>query len=381
MAGATRRVGVVVNPVAGMGGRVALKGTDGRDTLHRARQRGATPVAPGRARRALQRLGAGEVDVELLVAPGVMGADIARELGLAHEVIGTPPSATRETTPADTRNAVATMAERGVDLLVFAGGDGTARDVHDTIGDAVPLVGVPTGVKMHSGVFASSPEAAGAAAAAYLRAPGPDALRVAEIADVDEAAVRADRIATRLYGAVHVPRQPALMVAAKAASPSAADRDVAAVCAEIAASLEPGHLLLVGPGTTAAGVLRALGLDGTLLGVDAVCDGRLIGRDLDEDGLLALLDDRAPDQVTLVCGVVGGQGSLLGRGNQQLSPAVLRRIGAERMRVVAAADKLAALDPPCLRVDTGDAALDAELSGYVRVQVAPRRTMLMKVST
>jgi predicted polyphosphate/ATP-dependent NAD kinase len=171
------------------------------------------------------------------------------------------------------------------------------------------------------------------------------------------------------------------MVAAKAGSAARADREVEAVCAQIAHGAGPGHLLLVGPGTTAAGVLAALGLEGTLLGVDAVCDGRLVARDLGEDGLLALLDDRPRDTVTLVCGVVGGQGSLLGRGNQQLSPAVLRRIGADRLRVVAAADKLLALDPSCLRVDTGDAALDAELSGYVRVAVAPRKTILMKVST
>jgi predicted polyphosphate/ATP-dependent NAD kinase len=378
---AARRVGLVVNPVAGMGGRVALKGTDGRDTLLLARQRGATPVAPQRARRALERLRSDDVDLELLVAPGIMGADIARAAGLAHEAIGAPPAPGRETTPADTRNAAAAMRERGVDLLLFAGGDGTARDIHDTIGDALPLVGVPTGVKMHSGVFASSPEAAGAAAVAYLRAPGPQALRVAEIADVDEDAVRADRIATRLHGAARVPRQPALMVAAKAASAGRADQEVEAVLHELAATTPPGHLLLVGPGTTAAGLLRSLDLEGTLLGVDAVQDGRLVGRDLDEAGLLALLDLYPREHVTLVSGVVGGQGSLLGRGNQQLSAAVLRRLGADRLFVVAAADKLLALNPATLRVDTGDAALDAELSGYVRVHVAPRKTILMKVST
>ena len=376
----SRRLGFVVNPIAGMGGRVALKGTDGPGAVRIARRRGAREVAPERARRALERLAAADPSVRVLAAPGIMGADIARGVGLDVETTGAELPADRETRPADTRNAAAEMRARGVDLLLFAGGDGTARDILDTIGAEVPLLGIPTGVKMHSGVFAASPAAAGMAAAAYLRAPGPEGLVEAEIADVDEDAAREDRVATRLYGAVSVPRQPALVVGPKAAS--GADAGVEALAAEIARTLPPGRLTLLGPGTTTAAVLRHLGRDGTLLGVDAVRDGELVGRDLDEAGLLALLEaERDGPDPALIVGVVGGQGALFGRGNQQLSPTVLRRIGRDRNQVVAGADKLHRLNPPRLRVDTGDEALDAELSGYVRVHVAPGRTMVMKVST
>jgi predicted polyphosphate/ATP-dependent NAD kinase len=391
---AARRLGLLVNPIAGMGGRVALKGTDGEDALRLARERGAVPVAPGRAARALRRLAEAGPPVSVLAAPGTMGADLAAEAGL--EVETTAPLAVRgrdaraaggrrprlapprDTRPADTRNAVAEMRERGVDLLLFAGGDGTARDILDTVGADLPLVGVPTGVKMHSGVFAATPDAAGAAASAYLRDPRPAALREAEIADVDEDAARDERVATRLYGSALVPRQPALMLGAKAPSGSA-DVALDALCARLAATLPRDRLVLLGPGTTTARVLAHLGLQGTLLGVDAVRDGELIGADLDEQGLLALLDDHA--DALLLAGVVGGQGSLFGRGNQQLSPRVLRRLGRDRIQVIAAADKLLALTPPRLRVDTGDDALDAELSGYVKVHVAPDRTIVMKVST
>jgi predicted polyphosphate/ATP-dependent NAD kinase len=375
----SRRLGLVVNPIAGMGGRVALKGTDGERALRLARERGAVPIAPQRADRALRRLAAGGPPLLVLAAPGTMGAELAATAGLEVETTAPAGEPGRDTRPADTRNAVAEMRERGVDLLLFAGGDGTARDIVDTIGADLPLVGVPTGVKMHSGVFAATPDAAGAAASAYLCHPGPAALREAEIADVDEDAARHDRVAARLYGSALVPRQPSLMLGAKTPSTTSADAALDALCAQLAATLPRGRLTLLGPGTTTAAVLSQLGLRGTLLGVDAVRDGELVGVDLDEEGLLALLDD-AHDAL-LLSGVVGGQGSLFGRGNQQLSPRVLRRLGRDRIQVLAAADKLLHLSPPRLRVDTGDDALDAELCGYVRVHVGPGRTIVMKIST
>jgi predicted polyphosphate/ATP-dependent NAD kinase len=374
-----RRLGLVVNPIAGMGGRVALKGTDGERALRLARERGAVPIAPQRAERALRRLAASGPPLRVLAAPGTMGAELAATAGLEVETTAAAAEPGRDTRPADTRNAVAEMRERGVDLLLFAGGDGTARDIVDTIGADLPLVGVPTGVKMHSGVFAATPDAAGAAASAYLRHPGPAALREAEVADVDEDAARDDRVAARLYGSALVPRQPSLMLGAKTPSTTSADAALDALCARLAATLPRGRLTLLGPGTTTGRVLSHLGLRGTLLGVDAVRDGELLGVDLDEEGILALLDD-AHDAL-LLSGVVGGQGSLFGRGNQQLSPRVLRRLGRDRIQVVAAADKLLHLTPPRLRVDTGDDALDAELCGYVRVHVGPGRTIVMKIST
>jgi predicted polyphosphate/ATP-dependent NAD kinase len=374
-----RRLGLVVNPIAGMGGRVALKGTDGERALRLARERGAVPIAPQRAERALRRLAASGPPLRVLAAPGTMGAELAATAGLEVETTAPAIEPGRDTRPADTRNAVAEMRERGVDLLLFAGGDGTARDIVDTIGADLPLVGVPTGVKMHSGVFAATPDAAGAAASAYLRHPGPAALREAEIADVDEDAARHDRVAARLYGSALVPRQPSRMLGAKTPSTASADAALAALCAQLAETLPRGRLTLLGPGTTTGRVLSHLGLRGTLLGVDAVRDGELLGVDLDEEGILALLDD-AHDAL-LLSGVVGGQGSLFGRGNQQLSPRVLRRLGRDRIQVVAAADKLLHLTPPRLRVDTGDDALDAELCGYVRVHVGPGRTIVMKIST
>ena len=371
------RLGIIVNPLAGIGGPVALKGSDGRDTVATARRLGGVPQGPARAARTLRALAAAGGPGELLAAPGPMGADAARELGF--DVTTTSPDVAAETTAADTRAAARAMRDAGVELLLFAGGDGTARDVHDAIDGSVPVLGIPAGVKMHSGVFAHSPEAAAQAGAQYLSREGHTRLRLADIADVDEEAARRGRVSSILYGSVPVPDIPRLVMAAKSGSRSNPDAALAALCHGIAADLRPDVLYLIGPGSTTALVLSALGETGTLLGVDAVRDGRVIGRDLREQQLAELIE-QSPE-TRLIVGLVGGQGALFGRGNKQLGPSVLRRIPRDRITILSAADKLLALDPPTLWVDTGDPELDAQLEGYVRVDVGPRQQVVMRVSS
>jgi len=376
------RLGIIVNPVAGIGGAVALKGSDGAETVALARARGAVPQAPMRAARALRGLAASAGTIEVLAAPGVMGADLARVAGLA--VTTTGPVAERPTTAEDTRTAAAAMRESGVELLLFAGGDGTARDVYEVVGGELAMLGIPAGVKMHSGVFAPSPEAAAHAGETFLRLGASACLRNADIADVDEQAARDGRVASVLYGAARVPDLPRLVLPTKAGSRASPGADLDALCRTVAAELEPGTLYLLGPGTTTAAVLAALGLSGTLLGVDAIRNGRLVDVDLTEEQLQTLLDhDASGDRgssVRLIVGLVGGQGVLFGRGNPQLGPGVLRRIGRDRIMILSAADKLVALDPPNLWVDTGDPELDAELAGYVRVHVGRRQQIVIRVS-
>ena len=376
------RLGIIVNPVAGIGAAVALKGSDGPATIALARARGAVPQASVRAERAMRGLAAAAGAIEVLVAPGVMGADLAQAAGLA--VTTTGAAVERPTTAKDTRTAAAVIRDSGVELLLFAGGDGTARDIYDAIGGELPMVGIPAGVKMHSGVFAPSPEAAARAGETFLRLGASARLRDADIADVDEQAVREGRVACVLYGAARVPDLPRLVLPMKAGSRTSPGADLEALCRSVAAELEPDTLYLLGPGTTTAAVIATLGLSGTLLGVDAIRNGRLVEADLTENELVALLDRNASggrgDKVRLVVGLVGGQGVLFGRGNRQLGPDVLRRIGGDRIMILSAADKLLALDPPNLWVDTGDPELDAQLAGYVRVHVGPRQQIVFRVS-
>ncbi len=373
------RIGLIVNPIAGMGGRVGLKGTDGVVDL--ARELGATPIAADRANRALARLERDlvfqkhKVRFEFVAAAGAMGTDLARGHGFETEALAREGGG--ETTAADTRSAADELVRRGVELILFAGGDGTARDIHDIVGDRLPILGIPTGVKMHSAVFATTPENAGAVAASFVAGGHGARLREAEVVDVDEEAVRGGSIATRLYGAASVPDDRLRVQSAKARSQVSDEAALDGACAQFAAAMDPRRIYVLGPGTTTRRVLAHLGLAKTLLGVDAVRAGHLLGADLGERELLELLGG---EPASLVVGVVGGQGALFGRGNQQLSPAVLRRIGVENVEVIAGLGKLLSLDPPWLRVDTGDPELDLELAGYRRVHVAPGRTLVCKVA-
>lgn len=369
-----KTLGLIINPIAGMGGKAGLKGTDGTAILDEARKRGATPVAAHRTTRALKRLQSLRGEFALITCPGAMGGDAAAALGLSAILIAGAPR--DDTGPDDTKSAAAAMMRRGVDLLLFAGGDGTARDIHGIVGAAIPILGIPTGVKMHSAVFATSPENAGDIAAAFLGGPRPNPpMRDAEIMDVDEAAMREGRLSARLYGYARVPAERTLVQSAKAGALASDDEALDALAGEITAEMEASRLYILGPGTTVQRIKARLG-GGTLLGIDAALDGRLIGTDLNEAQILSLLDGR---KATIIVGLIGGQGYVFGRGNQPISADVIRHVGLDNIVVLGGLAKLLALDPPCLHVDTGDEAIDGMLAGHRRVRIGPQQAMIFKV--
>ncbi len=391
-----KKLGLIVNPVAGVGGRVGLKGSDGADVLRAALERGAVREAPRRARQALERLARVREHIEVLTWPGEMGEDEARAAGYEPRVLGTfegrrsfalcelersgePVSITCDdfvlTTPADTEQAARDLLAAGVDLILFAGGDGTARNICNAVGDRVPVIGVPAGVKIHSAVYATTPAAAGDVAALYLHErPAGVRLREGEVMDIDEEAFRENRVSAHLYGYMTVPYARGLTQSAKAGGVAGEERALNDIATEVIASMEPDALYILGPGTTTRTVMQRLGLPKTLLGVDAVRGGELAGADLTEADLLALVD--AAPEAYIVVTVIGGQGHIFGRGNQQISPAVIRRVGAGHITIIATQTKLLSLEGRPLLVDTGDPALDEELSGYARVITAlGERTM------
>lgn len=366
------RIGLIVNPVAGLGGAVGLKGTDGPDAVAEALRRGAIAQSGPRVRRALKILAGRCPGAEIRVAPGRLGADWAEGLDLTVEAV---QAGEATGTARDTRQAIAAFGS--VDLVLFAGGDGTARDVASCLPDGAAMLGIPSGVKMHSGVFAVSPENAGHILADIIEANE----RVswtndAEIMDIDEAALRAGHIAPRLYGHARVPVVRNRMQAAKGGPRRDSAAGLMAAAQECAAKSNPGAFYVVGPGSSAGTFARALNHQPTLLGVDVFRDGTCVLQDATAIQIETLIDDHP---VHIVLGVTGQQGFLLGRGNQQISAAVVRRAGREGLTVLASEEKLASLSAPTLFVDTGDPGLDASLAGFLRVQTDRGRFMMMRV--
>lgn len=346
------RLGFVVNPLAGAGGPLALKGSDGLGL------NAATGWAAARAALALKGL----AGVTLLTGGGAMGEDIARAAGFVPEIVH---RATGASTGADTTACVAACVAAGAQLILFVGGDGTARDVLAARPE-VPVLGVPAGVKMHSGLFATSPRAAAAMLGRVISGAAIDSV-AAEVIDRD-----ADGH-IRLFGCLKTLAHPARQAAKAArADPDAA---LAGAIAEVAAIVRAAPLCLIGPGLTMHRLKTALGARGTLLGIDVFADGGLVIEDASQAQLLALTGDQVP---LLVLGVVGGQGFLLGRGNQQLGPELLTRLAWPPV-IIASAAKLAALPRPELLVDSGDAGLDARLAGHVQVRTGARQAMMMRI--
>ena len=368
------RLGLVVNPIAGMGGSVALKGSDDPELLAVARARGAAPAAPARAVEALRAVAAAGADgLVLLSYAGEMGEVEAGVAGLDTEVLGATGPVT---TAADTRAAAAAMAAEGVDLLLFAGGDGTAVDVLEAIGDRIPVVGVPAGVKMHSAVFAVNPRSAGEIAVRF-GARGARTLRQAEVMDVDEELLREGAVSARLHGYLSVPVERRLLQGAKARTLAGEQAAQAEIAQHLADRVLGETTWFVGPGTTTKAMFDVLGLRKTLLGVDVVSRGGLLAADADERALLRFVEE---GETGIVVAPVGGQGFVFGRGNQQLSATVIERVGRESIVVIATEAKIAALAGRPLRVDTGDPEVDASLAGYRRIVVGYNREIVYPVN-
>ena len=364
-------LGFLVNPIAGMGGAVGLKGTDGLGTVEEAIKRGAKPSAPIRAGQFLSHLKTLGTKFELKLAPGVMGEDVAKSARLSYDVVG---RVSIPTSARDTENIARVMVEAKADLLVFCGGDGTAKDILKAVSDTIPVLGVPAGVKVYSSVFAVNPRAAAESVAQFL--DHVTSTRKGEVLDIDEEDYRANKLSVKLAGYLLTPEAGTLIQASK--SPSLADEtlEIGAIARYVKEEVDRATTYVLGPGTTVERVALEFGVKKTLLGVDVVKgDGTILGVDLSESELLRLVDGRSK----IVVSPIGGQGFLFGRGNQQISPRVLRKVGLENLIIVAAASKIVSLRERRLIVDTGDEELDTELRGYCRVLTSYREEMVVKV--
>ena len=377
------KLGLIINPIAGIGGSVALKGSDGDDIVKEAIARGGRPQSSSRALVALAVLkdlideteaGAGAGGIQLITYPSVMGEEVAKRAGFIPKVLGQINS--DHSSSEDTKAAVKALQSYGVDLILFAGGDGTARDICQAADSGQAVLGIPCGVKMHSGVYAVNPQSAGELVKKLILGQLID-LNEREVRDLDEDAFRKGVIKAKFYGELLVPEDEKYLQAVKSGGHQAEPLAIQDIAVDVVENLEEDTLYIMGSGTTTQAIMNELGFEGTLLGVDLVRAGKVIASNVGEE---KILDELEKNNGKIVVTVIGGQGHIFGRGNQQISSKVIRKVGKENIIIVATKAKLAALDEKPLLVDTGDTLLDKALSGYLRVITAYQQSVLYRVN-
>lgn len=363
------KIGLIVNPIAGMGGRVGLKGTDG--VVDEAIRLGAKPVSPQRAVRTLRKIHNLRRAFQLITCPGEMGEVEALEAGFEPELISMKQKQKSKTSPDDTVRAASELSEIPVNLILFVGGDGTARDILRGLKNNVPILGVPSGVKMYSGVFAFNPEACAGVIEKFTRVGLP--LRMAEVMDIDEEEFRKGRLTAKLFGYALTPYDPELVQSEKVATHADELGNQYEIAKYVSELMDSKTVYILCPGSTVYAVARIMGIDKSLLGVDIVQNGEIIAKDADEKKILSTIRGK---RAKIIVTPIGGQGFIFGRGNQQISPGVIREVGRENIIVISTRNKLSKIK---LRVDTGDEELDRELRGKIRVITGYKEERVVEV--
>lgn len=374
------KLGFVINPYAGIGGAVGLKGSDGSAIVEQALARGALPQAQKRAAAAMQKLGLDREilsGASILTAAGDMGEDVLGELDLPCEVVC---QAEQQSSAADTKKAIRQFVKQRVDLIIFAGGDGTARDVLDVLSgeldSEIPVVGIPAGVKIHSAVYAVTPSHAGELIQLLLSGE-PMSLHESQVMDLDEDAFRQGHVNAKCYGYLSVPVDDTRMQLIKQGGLNHHDITVQDIACEIIESMEDGVFYLIGSGSTTAEIMTQLSLPNTLLGIDIIYNQQLLVSDADEQLILKTIGEQP---AKIVVTTIGGQGHVFGRGNQQLSAKVIRQVGRENIIIIATNEKLRSLDKRPMISDTGDIELDKQLAGLYQVITGYQQKTLYRLN-
>lgn len=368
-----KKVGLIVNPIAGMGGSVGLKGTD--NVVEEAIKRGATAKSAFRCMEALYELVDIKDKFEIITASDDMGQAISKSFGFNTKVIYSSEKLTTSST--DTINLARALVEEKVDIIMFAGGDGTARDVCSVVGENVICVGIPAGVKIHSAVYAQNPKKAGMLAKLFLEGKA-TLIKEVEVLDIDEEEYRKGFVNTKLYGYLNIPFERRLMQSKKSPSPQSEKSSQYEIACAVINNMENNRYYLIGPGSTTKMVMAHLGIDNTLIGVDLILNKKLVKNDLTELEILHYIENTP---TSLIITPTGGQGFLLGRGNQQLSYNVIDKIGKENIIVIATKQKIASLNFEPFLVDTGNQNTDKLLEGYIKVITGLKETVMYKVKS
>ena len=359
-------LGVLVNPFAGIGGALALKGSDGKQIREKALREGAQLQANNKMRRALKEIAINNnTDLKYVTAADNMGANLLSELGANYKVVYAPER--QQTEAFDTEQALRAMLDAGIDFLLFAGGDGTARNVANVIGQQIPVLGVPAGCKIHSGVYAVTPSAAGKVAQKVITGELVSQVN-GEVRDIDETAFRNGKVIAKHYGEMRIPQDLSYVQSVKMGGQESDELVLQDIVEHVAEAIEehPDYFFIMGSGSTVNTVMQHMGLENTLLGVDIVYQNTVYAKDVSASDLEELVAEYA-SKIKLVITVIGGQGHVFGRGNQQLSATFLKHIKKQDIYILASKLKLNSLQGRPLRIDSGDEQIDKKFHGPTTV--------------
>jgi len=372
------KIGLIVNPIAGMGGKVGLKGTD--KVVNKAIVLGAKPVAPNKTEEMLKEFIANyskKDQFQWYTCTGNMGYNELKNAGI-NVIKIIYKSSEFNTTSEDTKKACKSLLKEKIDLLVFCGGDGTARDIFEIVAKKIPILGIPSGVKMHSAVFGINTNATAKMLHEFIQ--GNLTIGDADIMDLDEDRYRKGEWNIKLFGVAKGIVEPTYIQVGKSCFESVSDDIIKEELAEhIVDEIDENkdYLYLFGSGGTIDYIAKKMNIDNTLLGIDGVYNKKLVGKDLNEDKILKLFEKYS--KVKVILSPIGAQGFILGRGNLQLSPKVIKKIGLDNIIVISTPSKLA--NTPILRVDTGDKKLDEMFKkiGFIMVVIGYRLSRVVKI--
>lgn len=367
-----KKIGLIINPIAGLGGPAGLKGSDHENVYEYATNLGIESNASNRAKEAIQSIRLLD-EIYFMTGSGQLGEDALKELNVKHKLVHTAEAVT---TSADTTALVQHLIKEGVELIVFAGGDGTARDVLDAQQtNQIPVVGIPAGVKIHSACYAISPPHVGEIIDSFIQ--GTSVLKEVEVMDIDEELFRKNIVNTRLFGYVNVPSHRSSFQSVKIGS-GAGRPNLNGVVADVIDKMEEDAIYIIGPGTTTRSIMEKLALQNTLLGIDIIQNKQLITSDANEIEIWNLIQ-ASKYPIYLILTPIGGQGHILGRGNQQISPRIVSKVTKDRMIIIADKEKIYQLAHFQLFVDTGDTDLNKALSGYIKVTTGYKDYLICKI--
>lgn len=368
-----KKIGLIINPIAGMGGRVGLKGTDGIDVLHKAIELGAEPQSSDRVEQVLNSIAKLKNSLYFYTAAGNMGGDLITKLGFKGAIIGCKQFITSAN---DTKDVASQLLNFGIDLLLFAGGDGTARDIQSVIKHKLPVVGIPTGVKMHSAVFTANPQLAANLLSDFI-SNKIKSFKEAEVMDIDEDDYRNQILSAKFFGYLLIPDNTKYFQNLKSGSPESEKHNQQAIAEDVVENMEDDIYYIIGPGSTPQAVMNKLQLNNSLLGIDVVKKKQLVAEDLSEQELLKIIDEK---KAKIIITPIGGQGFIFGRGNQQISPAVIKKVRKDNIIIISTKQKLNALLSKPLITDTHDSATDDYLRDYYKIVTGYHESVVYKIN-